>query len=193
MDRGSLDGFTGSLYGARLMKHVVALLVVGVVLLCAAPAYGESPADGARFPVNATIEFSVDDEASGEQHRLRIARDPLLTDVVYDRADAYEIGQWFVVPQARGMSPDTYFWQACWTDFDTGEGVCSQVRTLYVTKRRAPTLTFGVARSVVRDVLADHDASWSIWNGRRYRCGRSSRIRMLCRPDWLGGRYRHEG
>jgi hypothetical protein len=171
------------------VKHLVAPFVVAIaVALCVAgPAYGESPADGARFPENTTIEFSVDDDASGEQHRLRIARDAFMTDVVYDRADADEIGQWFVVPGARGISPGTYFWQACWTDFDTGEGVCSEVHTLYVTTPRAPTLTFGIARAVVRDVLADHGAQWSIWNGKRYGCRRTSRTRMLCRPSgWAG-------
>src|SRR4051794_12472612 len=105
------------------MKHLLALLAVTVALCCATPAYGQSPRDGAGFPANATIEFLAGDDL-GEQHQLRIARDPLLTDAVYDRADAYEVGQWFVVPRAQGMSPGTYFWQACWTELDTGDRVC---------------------------------------------------------------------
>jgi hypothetical protein len=182
----NVDASMRSLYLARLMKRMATLLAVTAALCCADRAYGQSPADGARFPANATIEFLAGDDL-GENHRLRIARDSLLTDVVYDRADAYEVGQWFVVPRARGMDPGTYFWQACWNELDTGAGVCSEVRTLNVTTSRAPTLTLSGAKSVVRRVLADHDASWSIWNGKRYRCRRSSRIRMLCRPTgWAG-------
>ena len=72
-------------------------------------AYGQSPADGAKFRANARIEFFADEDYTGLQHRLKIARDPLLTDVVYDRADPDELGQWSLVPQNHGMGPGTYY------------------------------------------------------------------------------------
>ncbi len=168
------------------MKPLVVLLVFVGALCSSAAAHAQSPADGARFPSNATIEFDSGDYL-GEEFRLRIARDPLFTDVVYDRVDPYDIGQWFVQPRNRGMALGTYFWQMCWSDYETGENVCSEGRRLVVVKPRVPTLALRGAKSVVRDVLADEGGSWSIWNGRRYGCRRSSRIRMLCRPTgWAG-------
>ena len=162
------------------------LAVVGATSWCGV-AYGQSPADGARVSANATVEFLADEDALGEQHRLKIARDSLLTDVVYDRADPDELGQWFVVPQDRGIGPGTYYWQACWTDFDTDAGVCTAVRTLYVTTPRAPTLTFRKAKSVVREVFGDYGAAWAAGYGKRYGCRRVSRVRMSCRPSaWAG-------
>jgi hypothetical protein len=169
------------------MKRFAALLMLAGTMAYGSAASAQSPADGARFPANATIEFLADDNYNGEQHRLKIARDPLLTDLVYNRADPDEIGQWFVVPRNRGMGPGTYYWQPCWVDFDSGAPACNSVRTLYVTKARTPRLTFGRARSVVRDVFEDHDVSWANWNARRYGCRRVSRIRMTCRPSaWAG-------
>jgi hypothetical protein len=175
-----------SLYrGGPTTRFAVALTVV-VAMSYGSAAYGQSPANGARFPANATIEFFVDDDFTGEQHRLKIARDPMLADVVYDRAD-YDIGQWFIVPRNRGIAPGRYYWQACWAEPDIAETVCTNVRTLYVTKARTPRLTFRRAESVVRQVFADHDVSWANWNDRRYGCQRVSRIRMTCRPSaWAG-------
>jgi hypothetical protein len=168
------------------MKGFAALVAVVAALVPASAAYAQSPADGARFPANATIEFLAGDDL-GEQYRLKIARDPVLSAVVYDRADPYEVGQWFVVPRRQGMIPGTYFWQACWVDLDSGEPVCDSVRSLHITTPHAPTLSIGKARSVVRRVYGDHGASWSVGNGRRYGCRRMSRIRMTCRPfAWAG-------
>jgi hypothetical protein len=157
------------------MKGLAALVAVVAAFILASAAYGQSPAEGARFPANATIEFLAGDDL-GEQHRLKIARDPLLSAVVYDRADPYEVGQWFVVPRRQGMNPGTYYWQACWVDFDSGEPVCNSVRSLQISTPRGPTLGLSKAKSVVRKVYGDHGAPWSVGNGRRYECRRVSRI-----------------
>ena len=126
--RGNGSPGVGARAASPLVKHPCSVMEAvkrsGAVLAAIAAmsygsaAYGQAPADGARFPANATIEFSVDESGLGEQHRLKIARDAQLAHVVYDRADPDEIGQWFVVPRNRGMGPGTYYWQSCWADFD---------------------------------------------------------------------------
>jgi hypothetical protein len=169
------------------MKRSAAVLTFVWALCWATAAHAQSPDDGARFPANATVEFLAGDDDLGEQHRLRIARDPMFNEVVYDRVDPYEIGQWFVVPSKRGMGPGTYYWQACWLDFDSGQTVCDGVRTLFITNPRAETLALRKARSVVRQVYDDHGAPWSVGNGKRYGCHRVSRVRVTCRPSaWAG-------
>lgn len=75
------------------MKRSAAVFAVVATMSYGSAAHGQAPPNGARFPANATIEFSVDESGLGEQHRLKIARDPQLANMVYDRADPYEIGQ----------------------------------------------------------------------------------------------------
>jgi hypothetical protein len=129
------------------------------------------------------------DDYAGEDYRLMIARDRAMRQVVYDQADPYDIGQWFITPRERSIGRGTYFWHACWTDWDLDIGyhsACGPVRTLFLTKPRIRTLTLTAAKAVVRAVF-DNRGSWANWSGRHYGCHRASRIRMRCRPaGWAG-------
>jgi hypothetical protein len=179
-------GFTSGAYFQRVCSTVRTLVIVP-----SKPRWG-SPRDGAHRPSNAEIEFRGG-HGSGERYRLKIARDPALQELVYNHADPYDTGQWFVVPGNRGMGRGRYYWQACWLDFD-GRRLCTSVRRLVVTRPRVPTLTFDDARALVRSVLYRKGGpDWAALSGGRYGCRRQSRTRMACRPSGFAGDFAFNG
>ena len=81
-------------------KAIIGLAVLLGAVACPAAVFAQSPAEGARFPTNAEdIEFLAGDDYAGEDHRLTIARDRAMQQVVYDAVDPDGIGQWFVTPR----------------------------------------------------------------------------------------------